>query len=496
MSPVDSSDRKRLVAIAVGLYTLFCFVLIRFYQIQIVQHERWVEYALAQHQHIVTEPFMRGCFFSNTSIKEGHPEDEQPFVIDVQKFHLFVDPDSIPTNLKATLAKQLLPKLPITALEQKELELEFYRKSRSRKLVMWLSREQKEEIEAWWKGFCKETRLVRNAIFFTTDYQRSYPFGSMLGAVLHTVQEEKDPNTQQAQPTGGLEMLYHRYLKGKSGKRRITRSPRHPLDTGTILAAPEHGANVYLTINHYLQAIAEAELAKGVQAVNGKGGWAVMMDPYTGEILALAQVPAFNPARYREYYNDPAKQEFTKVKAVTDCFEPGSIFKPITVAVSLRASEELIREGKKPLLHAEEWVPTADGRFPGRTKPLKDARMHRFLNMDLAMQKSSNVYMGRIIHRVVETMGERWYRGALTELFGFGKKTDVELPAESGGLVPMPGKLHPNGKLEWSTPTPYSLAIGHNILMNSMQMIRAYAIIANGGKDVKPHLVRKIVKKW
>jgi cell division protein FtsI (penicillin-binding protein 3) len=316
----------------------------------------------------------------------------------------------------------------------------------------------------------------------------------MLGTVLHTVQEEKDPKTGQALPTGGLEMLYKKQLEGKQGKRMVTRSPRNPLDTGTVIQEPEHGANVYLTINHYLQAVTEAELTRGVRAVNGLGGWAVMMDPHTGEILALAQTPEFNPARYRDYYNDPALQDRTKVRAVTDCFEPGSIFKAITVAVALRASEELMAKGKKPVLTPEEWVATADRHFPGRSKPMHEFRTYRFLNMDLGMQKSSNIYMARITQRVVETMGEKWYRNALTELFGFGKKTGIELPAESVGLVPMPGKLHPNGKLEWSTPTPFSLAIGHNILVNSMQIVRAYAIIANGGLDVQPHLVRKIVK--
>jgi cell division protein FtsI (penicillin-binding protein 3) len=82
----------------------------------------------------------------------------------------------------------------------------------------------------------------------------------------------------------------------------------------------------------------------------------------------------------------------------------------------------------------------------------------------------------------------------LTEDFGFGCKTGLELPAESIGLVPTPGKLHPNGKLEWSVPTPYSLAMGHNILVNSLQLVRAYAIFANGGFDVSPHIIRKIVK--
>jgi cell division protein FtsI (penicillin-binding protein 3) len=113
--------------------------------------------------------------------------------------------------------------------------------------------------------------------------------------------------------------------------------------------------------------------------------------------------------------------------------------------------------------------------------------------MDLAVQKSSNIYMARIIHRLIDRMGEAWYRQALAD-FGFGHKTNVELPAESGGLLPTPGKMHPNGKLEWSVPTPASLSMGHNILVNSLQIVRSYAILANGGMDVQPHLLRKIVK--
>ena len=92
-------------------------------------------------------------------------------------------------------------------------------------------------------------------------------------------------------------------------------------------------------------------------------------------------------------------------------------------------------------------------------------------------------------------MGDQWYRNALEETFGFGLKTNIELPAESPGLLPTPGKLHPNGKLEWSVPTPYSMAFGHNIMINSIQMVRAFAVIANGGYLVQPHIVRKIVRK-
>lgn len=482
MHTVDSSDRKRLCFIAVALFILFCLIIIRFYQIQIIEGDKWAAAALAQHQYVVTEPCMRGSFYSNTSIKQGHPGDMQPFVVDVPKFHLFIDPNSIPETVKDKMAKELCE---LIGADKKE---EFRKKSRSRKIASWLSREKRGQIESWWQTFSRKEKIVRNAIYFTAEYKRSYPFGTLLGAVLHTVQED------QANPTGGLEMLLNSYLKGKEGKRLMIRSPRHPLDTGKILVAPENGADVYLTINHYLQAIAESELSKGVKAAGALGGWAVMMDPYTGEILALAQTPTFDPTHYADYFNDPKLIEHTKVKAVTDCFEPGSIFKPITVAICMKANEELIKKGKKPIFTPDEKIPCANGWFPGRSTPLKDGRVHSFLNMDLALQKSSNIYMGRIVHRLVETMGDEWYRKALAEVFGFGQKTLIDLPAESSGLLPTPGKLHPNGKLEWSLQTPYTLAIGHNILCNSMQLVRAYAILANGGLAVQPHLIRKIEK--
>lgn len=485
-------NRIRLVFLAAFIGILFCSLIVRFYQIQILQGSYWTKLALNQHQFVVTEPFKRGCFFSNTTVKKGHPEEDIAFVVDVQKFHLFIDPDSIPERVKTQMVQELYQKFHF---DPDFLKKEFFRKSRSRKIASWLEKKEKDLIEAWWNQFYRKEKIVRNAIFFTSEYRRSYPFGSMLGSVLHTVQEEKDPKDDQAIPTGGLEYLFHPYLKGKKGKKLIVRSPRHPLDSGKILESPENGADVYLTINHYLQALCESELEKGIQAVNARGGWAMMMDPFTGEILALAQFPNFNPTHYKQYYNDPQKQDCTKAKVVTDCFEPGSIFKPITTAIALTANEEWMKSKKKLLFNPEEWIACSNGWFPGRSSPLKDARCYQFLNMDIAMQKSSNIYMAKLIQKVIESMGDRWYRNALTEIFGFGKKTQVELPAESPGLVPSPGKIHPNGKLEWSAPTPYSLAIGHNILINSVQMVRAYAILANGGFEVTPHLVRKIVKK-
>ncbi len=485
-------ERGRLVALAVFLSLLFSLLVARFYQVQILEGDKWVQAALSQHQSVVSIPFMRGSFYSNTSVRPNHPEEEQPFVVDVPKFHLFIDPDSIPDPVKGKMSREIAAQLKIN---EKQLLPEFQRKSRCRRIAMWMERGQKETVLRWWEGFAKREKIAKNALFFHLDYQRSYPFGSLLGSVLHTVQKEKDPLTFQSYPTGGLELAFNSYLVGKKGKMQRLHSPRHSLDTGKVLEEPQNGADIYLTINHYLQAITETELEKGVKAAGALGGWAVMMDPDSGEILALAQTPTFDPARYSEFFNDPELQEATRVKAVSDCFEPGSIFKALIMTIGLIANEEMKAKGRAPIFSPDEKVATANGSFPGRSRPLKDGRLHHYLNMYHALQKSSNIYMARITQRMIETLGDNWYRSALEKTFGFGQKTLIELPGENPGLLPTPGKLHPNGKLEWSVPTPYSLCMGHNILVNSIQMVRAFAAIANGGLLVQPHLVRKIIRK-
>jgi cell division protein FtsI (penicillin-binding protein 3) len=217
-----------------------------------------------------------------------------------------------------------------------------------------------------------------------------------------------------------------------------------------------------------------------------------MMHPETGEILALAQYPFFHPDDYRSYFNSKERIEETKVKAITDAHEPGSIMKPISLAITLQANKIRKAEGKSPIFNPKEKVDTSNGRFPGRSKPMTDTHFHHYLDMKLGMQKSSNIYFARQIQKVVQEFGDKWYRDELVR-FGFGSKTGVELPGESFGLLPRHGKNHPNGRPEWSLPTPYSLAIGYNLQTTSLQMVRALAVFANGGTLVQPTLIRKIV---
>lgn len=493
-SPPNSKDRKRLLWLSLFISALFAVLIAQFYKIQIVEGERWSKEADKQHYFIVKEPFMRGRFISNSAVQKGHLEKPQTFVIDVQKFHLYADPSSIPHEHRSPIALHLAKLLDLDGTKKSHLLHQLQRESRSRKLAVWLDKETQNAIVKWWLPYAKNNKIPRNALFFVNDYQRSYPFDKLLGQVLHTIQSVKEEATSQALPTGGLELYFNSYLKGKQGKRRLMRSPRNSLETGEVISQPENGADIYLTINHYLQAIAEEEIAKGVKKCKAKSGWAVMMDPFTGEILALAQYPFFYLSDYQKFFNNPALIEHTKVQAITDAHEPGSIMKPITLAVALKANEELAKQMKKPLFDPKEMMQTSNPHFPGRKKPLCDTHLHYFLNMEMALQKSSNIYMARLVEKIISTLGINWYRCALQDCFGFGKKTGIELPSESPGVLPTPGKKHPNGALEWSAATPYSLAMGHNIQVNSLQILRAHAVFANGGFLVQPTLIRKIVK--
>ncbi len=488
--------KKRLIILAGTVFLLFSVLLVQFYRLQILEHTKWEKKARMQHYFVVTEPAIRGTFWANTGLKKGHPETDQKLAVDIRKYHLHIDAKSIPEEYRLQIAQTLKALSSPNPHEAKRFFEQFGKMSRDRKLVTWLDEDKKQAILAWWRPYAKERKIASNAIFFVPDHLRSHPFGKLLGQVLHTVQLQKNEQTGSCIPTGGLEFSCNKYIAGKNGKRRLMRSPRHSLEIQQIIREPEHGADCYLTINHCLQAIAEEEIEKGVKSAQAKSGWAMIMDPYTGELYAMAQYPYFFPDQYPLYFNNKALMEHAKIKMITDANEPGSTIKPITVAIALAANQEMKKRGKPPIFSLTEKINTSNGSFPGRgKKPIKDTHFHRYLNMYLALQKSSNIYCAELVRRIIQNLGQQWYRDALYNVYGFGKKTNIELPGECIGVLPSIGKTDAKGRLEWSVPTPYSLAMGYNLQTTSLQMMRAYAIFANGGYFVEPHLIRKIVKK-
>lgn len=492
--PINRFDCFRLLCLLFLLAIFLALVIFSFYKLQIVEVDKWKLAAKKQHFFYVNEPFMRGSFISNTSVKENHPEKVQKFVADIEKFHLHIDPQSIPVDQKDHIAEELIAQLSLSHAQGVALKAQLQRKSRNRKLAKWLDIEQRDKILNWWQPYAKKQGIARNALFHVVDYQRVYPFGKLLGQLLHTTRGQKDSDTQQSTPTGGLELQFDHYLKGHQGKRRLMRSPKNSFEMGEIIRPPAHGADIHLTINHCLQAIVEEELEKGINRYRAKCGWALMMAPKSGEILAIAQYPFFHPAEYQQSFSTLEGIETTQLKGISYAYEPGSVMKPITLYAALLANEILKSKGQAPLFDPYEIVPTSNSKFKGRAKPLKDTRLHYHMNMEMAIQKSANIYFCRLTEKIIERLGAQWYRDLLHDTFGFGEKTGVEFPCEAKGMMPTIGKRYASGAMEWSGGTHLSLAIGYNLQVNSLQILRAYAMLVNGGFFVKPTLVRQIVQ--
>jgi cell division protein FtsI (penicillin-binding protein 3) len=412
----------------------------------------------------------------------------------VPHYHLYADPKAIPPQLRQEIRENIIRLISPPLKESMKMAQELKRKCRSRRLVSWIAEQQKNLFFSWWRPYVKKHHLPSNALFFVSDFKRFHPMGRLLGQVLHTIQERRDEVTGSASPTGGLELSLNKFLEGSVGFRRLMRSPHNSLETGEVLKEPVHGADIELTINHCVQAIVEEELERGVKNHKAKGGVAVMVNPKTGEILALAQYPFFFPDQYQEYFNNINLAEHSKIKSITDANEPGSPMKALTVSIALKANRLLKENGKPPVFSILEKIPTNSGVFSGRARPLTDVHFHRFLNFYMAVQKSSNIYMATLAGRVVRAMGEQWYREELFQSFGLGHKTGIELIGESPGVLPRPGKVSPGGKLEWSKGTPYTLAIGYNVQVTSLQFARAICVIANGGILPELTLVRKIFR--
>ncbi len=495
MKVIDKKDIKRLLVLSFFILILFFLIIFQFFRVQIIDGKKWKQLAQGQHQHSTFEPFKRGRFFGDTSLKEKHISDPLPFVFDVKTFHLYIDPLSLDVCVYNEMAQALFNLIDFSLEERDFVREQFEKRSRSRRLKRALNYDEKIKVLSWWNVFSTEKKLPKNGLFFVEDYKRSYPYGSMLGAVLNTVQDDRDVSTHQSIPIGGLELIFDAHLKGSPGKRLQLRSPRKSLEAGVLLSTPENGADIYLTIDPYVQAIVEEEIEKAVHQAQAQSGWAIMMDPTTGHIQSFAQYPAFDPANYRTYYNDSDLKNFTSIQGVSHCFEPGSTMKPISIAIALLANYTLEKQGKEAIFDPMQMIPTWDGAFPGRKSSIQDVREHRYLNMNLAIQKSSNVYVAKMIQRVVAALGDEWYRTQLENIFGFGKKTGIELPSEEPGLLPSPNKNYINGRAQWSTPTPYSLSFGYNLLTTTVQLMRAWAILVNGGFDVQPTLIKKVVRE-
>ncbi len=430
-----AATNRRIVLLAGVFVALLAVALGRAVWLQAVKGPELAAMALRQHRETVVVPAARGTIVDRNG---------EPLAIGAQTTTVYANPRQVDRPRDLTLAAgKALGVEPGVVYPQLV--------DRSRGFVYVARKADPLRAEALEKlGFA--------GLGFYPEELRTYPQGPVAAQVLGFAGLDN-------KGLEGLERSLEKVLAGRPGSETIVKDPfGRALDVvSTKQETP--GKNVRLTIDHQIQANAEAVLQETVRRWGARAASAIVMDPYTGAVLAMAVAPRFNANRFPTTRADRRRN-----RAVTDTYEPGSTFKLVTVAAALQ-------EGIVSPTTSFRLAPTI--KVSDRVIHESHSRGTQRLTVTQIVEQSSNI--GTI------TMAQRLGEGRLSswiDRFGFGASTGIDFPGES------PGFALPLNK--WSGSTIGTVPIGHGIAVTPIQMARAYSVIANGGVLVTPHLVDRV----
>lgn len=286
--------------------------------------------------------------------------------------------------------------------------------------------------------------------------RRSYPNGQLAAHVIGNVNAE-------GRGVAGVEKKLNPDLQGTAGLMRVTTDVHRRGYNFEVEKEPVIGKNVKLTIDSRLQYVAERAIAEAVTTKHAQRGSIVAVDPYTGEVLALANYPTFDP----NVRPKPGKGLYGHEDyAVVAPFEPGSVFKVITISAALETTR----------LRPDTMIDCGNGILRLGSRTIHDEHRYAVLPVQDVLAHSSNIGAIHIGQQVGETNMYSYVRK-----FGFGRRTGIELPAEA------PGMLRPLSR--WRSGSLPSISMGHEVSVTSVQLAQACSVIANGGFLVRPHVV-------
>jgi len=429
---------RRLTILAAILVLWGGAIFAKLLSLQVLHHREYVQLARNREELDVAISAPRG------TIADRHG---QPLAMSVPTESVYVNPLKVPDLQVASTILSL-----VLHMDRNDLYGKMKWANDTERGFLWVKR----------KITFDEGQSIRNLhldwIQIQSESQRHYPNGALAAAVLGSVDFEERGNA-------GIERSYDSELRGKPGRvRLLTDVNRRGIDS-QMETPPRAGTPLTLTIDERLQFVAEREIATAVAAHAAMSGSVVVMNPQNGEILALASYPPYDP-------NDPpqaGEKSARQNHGVSVPFEPGSVFKVITLSAALETTS----------LRPDSPIDCHGGvlRLPGRIIHDSHTGMG-VVPMATVLAKSSNIGAIEVGMRVGQPRMYDYVRK-----FGFGQKTGLELPAESGG------KLRKLG--QWGTTSLASVSMGQEVSVTTVQLARAASVIANGGLLVKPHLILK-----
>lgn len=308
-------------------------------------------------------------------------------------------------------------------------------------------------------SWAREVSQMADGVFLQREYQRYYPAGEVVSHLIGFT--DIDDHGQE-----GLELIYNDWLQSTPGARRVIRN-RHGqvIEDLAQVRQAKNGNDLQLSIDMRLQYIAYRSLARAIRYHSASAGSAILIDTRSGEVLAMVNLPSFNP-------NDRKSMSPQQLRnrAVTDVFEPGSTIKPFTLAAAIDHG----------YLKSDSSIQTSPGWYMVSGHTIKDSRDYQTLDMAGILRKSSNVGASRVALKM--TREELWdsFRG-----YGFGEPTGIAFPAESSGYF----RHHS----QWQPLDHAIMGFGYGLSVSVAQLARAYAVIASGGKLIDLTLIKQSV---
>ena len=378
----------------------------------------------------------------------------------IRRPSVFMDPAMIedPAGTAQSIA-------PVFGIRSQDLEKEIWEKREKR--FVWVKRDLTDEELTEFNFVRRENKLQGFGVQY--ESQRIYPYDRMAAQILGFVGAED-------KGLAGVELKYEGVLTGVDGKRTSTVDARRRRvrSTPDTYEPPVDGASVVLTIDAHLQQRTEYHLRNAYEEFKPEWAIAIALDPLSGEVLAMATLPDFDPSKPIPDGLTPKQQEEaltrTRNRVIADAFEPGSIFKPFIAGGALGAGVVGIDD-----MFA---VNGPTHQFGSRT--IHDVHAYGTLAVHEIISKSSNIGMGMIGSRCgIEKLHE------FVREFGFGEATGVELPGEHGGLV--------HRLQDWTNYSVQSVPIGQEIGVTPMQLVTAFSVFCNGGVLYQPRVVRGVI---
>ena len=434
--PDVSPGRALFVAAFIGFWMLV--VCARLIYLQFSQYEHLANRARQQQQNAIETSPERG---------ELLDRQERQLARSVQTVSLFLDPDGLDVPTLDRNAQELAKSLN---LKRTDLTAEFRKAHANKKRFVWIARRLDADHAS------KIVALNLPGVQTQLEPKRYYPNGSLAAHVLGYVGLD-------GKGLGGVEQFYNAKISGEPGQLFLERDANgKPYDGYEIAAKP--GQTVVLTIDQTIQYQAEQALQAAVHQSRAKSGTVIVLDPRSGEILALANAPTFDPNRVSD-----AKPETRSNWALQNIYEPGSTFKVVAFSAAL----------EKKLARVDDRIDCQMGAITVAGRVVHDHHPFGSLTIAEALAKSSNVAAIKLGIRVGDPTMYDYIRR-----FGFGSKTGIELPGETSGLL---------RKVErWQASSIGSIAIGQEIGVTPVQMVAAFGALANDGVRVAPHLIREV----